>query len=127
MGQLITSGTQVTYIIPMNAETIFKAYVNSSEIEGLKPGDTVSVRIAALKDTSYDRLEGTIQRIGDAAVNIDGMGSVYRVDIALLEIPDGYLKTGQEGSCDILIGKRKVLNYFLEPFLKGMKESLHEK
>ena len=127
IGQLITAGTQVAYIIPENEETIFKAYVKSSDIEGLKSGDNVSVRISALKDTPYDRLKGTIQRIGDAAVNIDGMGSVYRVDIALPEISEGYLKTGQEGSCDILIGKRSVLNYFLEPFLKGMKESLHEK
>jgi len=126
-GQLITAGTQVAYIIPENEEIIFKAYVNSSDIEGLKIGDSVSVRIAALKDTQYDRMEGRIQRIGDVAVSIEGMGSVYRVDIALPEIPDGYLKIGEEGSCDILIGKRSVLNYFLEPFLKGMKDSLHEK
>ena len=126
-GQLITAGTQVAYIIPENEEIIFKAYVNSSDIEGLKIGDSVSVRIAALKDTPYDRMEGRIQRIGDVAVSIEGMGSVYRVDIALPEIPDGYLKIGEEGSCDILIGKRSVLNYFLEPFLKGMKDSLHEK
>ena len=127
IGQLITAGTQVAYIIPENEETIFKAYVKSSDIEGLKIGDSVSVRIAALKDTPYDRMEGHIQRIGDVAVSIEGMGSVYRVDIALQEIPDGYLKIGEEGSCDILIGKRSVLNYFLEPFLKVMKDSLHEK
>ncbi len=126
-GQLINAGTQVAYIIPENDENVFKAYVKSSDIEGLKQGDTVSVRIAALKDTPYDRMEGHIQRIGDVAVSIEGMGSVYRVDIALPEIPDGYLKIGEEGSCDILIGKRSVLNYFLEPFLKGMKDSLHEK
>lgn len=126
-GQLINAGTQVAYIIPENDENVFKAYVNSSDIEGLKIGDSVSVRIAALKDTPYDRMEGHIQRIGDVAVSIEGMGSVYRVDIALPEIPDGYLKIGEEGSCDILIGNRSVLNYFLEPFLKGMKDSLHEK
>lgn len=126
-GLLITAGTQVAYIIPENEETIFRAYVKSSDIEGLKTGDSVSIRIAALKDTPYDRMEGHIQRIGDVAVSIEGMGSVYRVDIALQEIPDGYLKIGEEGSCDILIGKRSVLDYFLEPFLKVMKDSLHEK
>lgn len=126
-GQLINAGTQVAYIIPENDENVFKAYVKSSDIEGLKQGDTVSVRIAALKDTPYDRIAGRIQRIGDAAVSVEGMGYAYRVDIGLSDIPEEYLKTGQEGICDILIGKRSVLNYFLEPFIMGMKESLHEK
>jgi len=126
-GQLINAGTQVAYIIPENYENVFKAYVKSSDIEGLKQGDTVSVRIAALKDTPYDRIAGRIQRIGDAAVSVEGMGNAYRVDIGLSDIPEEYLKTGQEGICDILIGKRSVLNYFLEPFIMGMKESLHEK
>lgn len=126
-GQLINAGTQVAYIIPENDENVFKAYVKSSDIEGLKLGDTVSVRIAALKDTPYDRIAGRIQRIGDAAVSVEGMGNAYRVDIGLSDIPEEYLKTGQEGICDILIGKRSVLNYFLEPFIMGMKESLHEK
>ena len=126
-GQLINAGTQVAYIIPENDENVFKAYVKSSEIEGLKQGDTVSVRIAALKDTPYDRIAGRIQRIGDAAVSVEGMGNAYRVDIGLSDISEEYLKTGQEGICDILIGKRSVLNYFLEPFIMGMKESLHEK
>lgn len=126
-GQLINAGTQVAYIIPENDENVFKAYVKSSDIEGLKQGDTVSVRIAALKDTPYDRIAGRIQRIGDAAVSVEGMGNAYRVDIGLSDIPEEYLKTGQEGICDILIGKRSVLNYFLEPFIMGMKESLHEK
>lgn len=126
-GQLINAGTQVAYLIPENDENVFKAYVKSSDIEGLKQGDTVSVRIAALKDTPYDRIAGRIQRIGDAAVSVEGMGNAYRVDIGLSDIPEEYLKTGQEGICDILIGKRSVLNYFLEPFIMGMKESLHEK
>lgn len=126
-GQLISAGDNLAYIIPDDAELIFKAYVKSSDIEGLKPGDTVSVRIAALKDTPYDRMEGSVQRIGDVAVNIEGLGSVYRVDISLPELPKDNLKIGQEGNCDVIIGQRTVLSYFIEPFIKGLNESMHEK
>lgn len=126
-GQLISAGENLAYIIPDDAELFFKAYVKSSDVEGLKPGDTVSVRIAALKDTPYDRMEGSVQRIGDVAVNIEGLGSVYRVDISLPKIPEKNLKIGQEGNCDVIIGQRTVLSYFIEPFIKGLNESMHEK
>ena len=60
-------------------------------------------------------------------MNIEGLGSVYRVDISLPELPKDNLKIGQEGNCDVIIGQRTVLSYFIEPFIKGLNESMHEK
>ena len=37
------------------------------------------------------------------------------------------IKVGMEGSCDIIIGKRTVLDYFLEPFKEGFGSSLKER
>lgn len=115
------------YIIPDGEETIFRAYVKSSDIEGIQAGENVRVRIAALNDTAYERMEETVLTVGDAALNMDGLGSVYRVEVELKDIPKGILKTGEEGTCDILLGKRSVLDYFLEPFISGLQDSLHER
>lgn len=41
------------------------------------------------------------------------------------KLPDG-IKIGMEGNCDIIIGKRTVLDYFLEPFIEGFEGSLKE-
>ncbi len=127
IGQVLQSGTQVMYLIPNDEEIIFKAYIRSADIEGIKEGDNVSVKIAALKDTDYSRIEGIVQSIGDAAVSVDGVGNVYLVEVSLGEVPDELLKIGQEGSCDISLGKRTILNYFLEPFIDGLKDSMHER
>lgn len=126
-GQLLGQGSQIAYIIPDGAETIFRAYVKSSDIEGIQAGENVRVRIAALNDTAYERMEGTVLTVGDAALNVDGLGSVYRIEVELKDIPEGILKTGEEGTCDILLGKRSVLDYFLEPFISGLQDSLHER
>ena len=32
-----------------------------------------------------------------------------------------------KGSCDISLGKRTILNYCLEPFIDGLKDSMHER
>ncbi len=125
-GAIITAGSNVGYIIPDEEETIFRAYVKSSDIEGIGIGDEVSVKISALKDTDYSRIDGTVRKIGDAAISMEGVGSVYSVEIELDEMPEE-LRTGQEGTCDIIIGRRTIINYFLEPFVEGLNDSMHEK
>ncbi len=126
-GQLLGQGSRIAYIIPDGAETIFRAYVKSPDIEGIQAGENVRVRIAALNDTAYERMDGIVLTVGDAALNVDGLGCVYRVEVALKDVPEGILKTGEEGTCDILLGKRSVLDYFLEPFIDDIGKSLHER
>ena len=51
---------------------------------------------------------------------------VYDISIKLDSIPDN-LKIGMEGNMDIIIGTRTVMEYFLEPFRKGLADSLKER
>lgn len=43
------------------------------------------------------------------------------------KVPEEILHMGADGTCDIIAGSRTVLDYFLEPFIKGLEDSLHEK
>ena len=92
----------------------------------LSEGDIVNVKLAAYNDSSFDTLEGKIVRINDVPVNIEGKGNVYIVDIYFDSYPDN-IKSGMEGNVDIIIGTRTVMDYFLEPFITGLKGSLKER
>ena len=61
------------------------------------------------------------------AVSVQGTGNVYTVDISLTKSDglEGYI--GTEGRCDIVVGTRSVLDYFLEPFKTGIEQSLNDK
>ncbi|MCM1101534.1 MAG: HlyD family secretion protein [Clostridium sp.] len=126
-GQVIAAGQQLAYIIPGDAETLFIAYVRSADIEAVHVGDEVRVRITALDDTEYEIIAGKVKRIGDLALSANGIGSVYQVEISMEEAPAGIFHMGAEGSCDIIAGSRTVLDYFVEPLVKGLAESMHEK
>lgn len=126
-GQVIAAGGQLAYIIPGDAETLFIAYVRSADIESVHVGDEVRVRITALDDTEYEIIGGKVKRIGDLALSANGIGSVYQVEISLEETPAGIFHMGAEGSCDIIAGSRTVLDYFVEPLVEGLAESMHEK
>ena len=125
-GTYIPAGQVLAYLIPENATMIFRAYVNGAEVEHISEGDRVSVRLAALDDSDYEIVDGTIDRIGNVTVNVEGIGSAYEVEIRLENMPELAYRVGMEGTCDIMVGKRSVLDYFLEPFEKGLKQSLRE-
>lgn len=125
-GMLVEAGERIGYLIPQEKENLFTAYVPDEDIGQIHTGDTVSVRIAAYRDTEYEYMKGIIATVGDIALNIDGIGAVYEVGIRVENLPED-LRTGMEGTCDIIVGTRTVLDYFMEPFVDGLQNSLKEK
>ena len=95
------------------------------KINGIKVNDAVNVKIDAFGNDDNKFMSGKVKSIGDLTVNLDGIGAAYKVEIVLDKLPDD-IKIGMEGNCDIIIGKRTVLDYFLEPFIEGLEGSLKE-
>ncbi|MCM1287191.1 MAG: HlyD family efflux transporter periplasmic adaptor subunit [Clostridium sp.] len=124
-GSLINQGDAIGYILPEESQAIFTAYVADEDILRIKCGDTVAVKIAAYNNTKYEYMEGIVTYIGDISFNIEGLGTAYMVKIQMEDLPQD-IKAGLDGSCDIIIGERSVLDYFLEPFQDGFKDSLKE-
>lgn len=125
-GMIVTAGGTVGYLIPKDKENLFTAYVQDEDIGQIQIGDVVSVKIAAYNDTEYEYMEGKVAYVGDITLNIEGIGVVYMVGIEIENMPED-VKIGMEGSCDIIIGTRTVLDYFIEPFIEGLNDSLKER
>lgn len=69
------------------------------------------------------------QYISKSSYQIEGMGNVYKIEVEIDR--EGFneeikLMSGMSGTVEIDVGKRSVLDYFLEPILQGMKNSLKE-
>lgn len=125
-GMFVESGNIVGYLLPEEKKNLFVAYISDEDIGQIHTDDLVRVKIAAYNDTEYESLEGTIISIRDIAFDMDGIGASYMVEIQLKEIPDN-VKIGMEGRCDIILGTRTVLDYFLDPFKEGLADSLKER
>lgn len=125
-GYYISGGQNIAYIIPEEASVIFEAYIPTSDIEYVHVGDTVNVKLEALDNSQYEIVKGEVKTIGTLAAAVDGLGNVYPVEIALQDVPEDMLHIGSEGRCDIIAGQRTVLDYFLEPFIEGVQDSLKE-
>ena len=113
-------------MIPEDSEMIFNAYVSSSKIENVNIGDTVKVKLTAYDDSDYEIIEGEISKISEITLSIDGLGAVYPIEVTMSSVPEMGYRVGIEGTCDIIVKERSVLDYFLEPFIEGLSDSMKE-
>ncbi len=125
-GKMVATGDVLGYIMPEEQADMFTAYVSDEDVSQIAVGDIVKIRLAAYADTDYEYIDGRIKSIGNVVMQIENMGSVYPIEINLEQIPPD-IKAGMEGSIDILVGTRTVMDYFLEPFRKGLRDSMKEK
>ena len=125
VGKTVNAGDVMGYITSNDNDYRFMAYVADEDITQLNIGDIVKLKIAAYNKI-YEYIEGEIIHIGEIPVNIEGKGMSYVVYIKPGMIPDD-IKSGMEGTIDIIVGTRTVMDYFLEPFRKGLHDSLKEK
>lgn len=126
VGSQVPYGEKIAYIIPEGTDINFNAYVSDRDIKNIKIGDTVKVKLAVYNDTDFEVVDGQVEKISDVAASIQGLGTVYMVEIKLPTYDNLKNYIGSEGNCDIVIGTRSVLDYFLEPFKKGLSNSLKE-
>ncbi len=125
-GKTVSYGKNIGYIVNDTDEYIFKAYVSNQDIADISINESVKIKLAAFNNTRYEYMEGEITEIGDVPVNMENKGIYYVVNIKLNDNPDN-LKLGLSGSIDIIVGQRTVMDYFIEPFRKGLKNSIKEK
>lgn len=125
-GDKIAVNQTIAYIIPADANMIFQCYVKSVDIAQIAVGENVEVKLHAYEYSKYGKIEGNIQYISELAVSVEGVGTCFLVEVAIESREDLEYLSGLTGSCDIIVGKRTVLQYFLEPIEKGFGESLKE-
>lgn len=126
LGTLISSSQTIAYLIPEDSEMIFNAYVSSSKIENVNIGDRVKVKLTAYDDSENEIIEGVISKISEITLSIDGLGAVYPIEVTMSSVPEMGYRVGIEGTCDIIVNERSVLEYFLEPFIESLSESMKE-
>ena len=87
------------------------------------------IKISAYSYSDYGDIDGRVTYISKSSYQIEGMGNVYKIEVEIDS--EGFneeikLMSGMSGTVEIDVGKRSVLDYFLEPILQGMKNSLKE-
>ena len=128
IGETVTSAEQLVTIVPDNMPVEMICYVKNMDIADIKIGMETEVKLEAYPYNKYGTVKGTVKYISPSSFNSEQMGSVYLVKLEIEDVPNGInIVSGLSGSVEIKTDKRTVMEYFLDPIMKGFGESLKEK
>ena len=124
LGSLMAEGEPVVVLVPTDVALIAEIAIRSSEAGSIAIGDPVTLKIDAFAWRRHGSLQGRLQDVSHGTFTPDGRAT-FVGDLTALT-PGTGLMPGMTVSAEIKTGTRTVLDYFLEPLMRGVNESLRE-
>ena len=130
-GSLMTGAAPVVVLLPTDVALIAEIGIRSSETGGIAAGDAVSIKVDAFPWRRNGMMTGRLDEVSSASFTPEASAIALhsgRVSLtSTLNLPDGAaLLPGMTLTAEIKTGTRTVLDYFLDPLMRGVKESLRE-
>ena len=133
LGGVVTPAQPLMVIVPRDHPLEVDAWVENKDIGFVSVGQPVEVKLDTFPFTTYGTIPGKVLVVSRDAVQVDKVGLVYaaRASLGQSTIPmDGEpvaLLAGMSVSVEIKIGERRLIEFFLSPFLRHARESLRER
>lgn len=128
IGETVTSAQQIATIVPADTPVEMVCYVKNMDIADIQVDMDAEIKLEAYPYNKYGTVKGIIKYISPSSFNSEQLGSVYLVKLDIANSnPNINVMSGLSGSVEIKTDKRTVMDYFLDPIIKGFGESLKEK
>lgn len=128
IGEAVTSAQQIATIVPADTPVEMVCYVKNMDIADIEIGMESEIKLEAYPYNKFGTVDAAVKYISPSSFNSEQLGNVYLVKLDIdNDNPDINIMSGLSGSVEIKTDKRTVMDYFLEPILKGFDESLKEK
>ena len=128
IGDTVSSTQELAYIVPIDEPIEMFCYVKNMDIADIDIGMDVEIKLDAYPYNKYGTVKGKVKYISPSSFVNDQLGSVYLIKVRVLNKNNEIkITSGLTGNVEIKIGKRTVMDYFLDPIMKGFGESLKEK
>lgn len=128
-GAVVSSTQVVAEILPETSQLIVEAQVSNSDIGFIEIGQNVDVKVDTYDYQKYGKLEGTVIYISPDAIENQQMQKVYKVNVLLGQESEDILELsqGMECSVEIKTGRKRIIDFFLEPLTEALDSSLKER
>jgi hemolysin D len=135
VGSLVSTGEAVVTLVPTDVPLIAEVNLRSADAGQVAPGDPVTIKVDAFPWRRHGTLTGTLEELSQASVTPEGSAVALhaaraRLDPDLLSLsgmaPGTRLLPGMTLVAEVQVGTRSILEYFLDPLIRGLEESLRE-
>jgi hemolysin D len=132
-GGVVTAAQPLLSIVPDDDPLSVEITVLNKDIGFLRAGQRARVKIESFPYTRYGYIDGTLESISHDAIQDEKLGWVYRGQVRLDRstlVVDGaevHLGAGMTLSTEIKTGRRRVIDYLIDPLQSALQESLRER
>jgi hemolysin D len=132
LGGVVGATQTMMFIVPTDDLLEVEIKLENKDIGRLKQGMDAQIKIDTFPFTKYGTVKGKLRVLSADSVVDEKKGPLYSARVSLLsnEITKNgrvnKLSTGMSTVVELNVGKRRVIEYFLDPFKKNISESLNE-
>ena len=132
VGGVVTEAQPLMLVVPQEHLLEIEAFLENKDVGFVRPAGSRG-EDRDLPYTKYGIVPGTVKSVSDDAINDEKRGLVYsmRVEMARSTIAvndaDIRLAPGMAVTAEIKTGRRRVIEYFLDPLMQYGMESIRER
>lgn len=133
LGGVVTSAQSLMVVVPKEGKLEVEAWVENKDIGFVNADQKAEVKVEAFPFTRYGTVDGKILSLSLDAVPLENVGHVYAARVSMdrttmqVENKTVSLVPGMNVTVEIKTGKRRLIEYFLSPLLRGFNESVRER
>ena len=133
VGAVVKEAQTLMVIVPDEALLEVEAMVLNKDIGFLDEGQRAEIKVESFPYTRYGLIDGKVRHLSRDSIELEGVGRIYPMRITLdtrkILVDDHWepLQAGMAVTAEVKIGKRRVLEYFLAPFLRYQDEAMKER
>lgn len=130
IGGVVTPAQPVMSIVPENTPLLIEAMLPNKDIGFVHVGQEARIKIDTFSFQKYGTIKGIVQNVSPDAIEDEKMGLLYKIRISpekdhlLVEGRQEPLSAGMAVTVEVKTGKRRIIEFFLEPLVKYMQEGL---
>lgn len=129
VGGVVSVAQSVVEIVPEDAPLVIDATVQNKDIGFIQVGHPVVIKVDTYSFQRYGHLKGTVESISPDAINDEQQGLVYKMKVVIddYETSKGNvikIEPGMGVTAEITTGKRRIVEFFLDPLMTHTDSSL---
>lgn len=134
VGGVVTPAQQLMVIAPQEGRLEIEAWIENKDIGFLSENQEAEIKVESFPFTSYGIIEGRVLSLSRDAVPVEKVGLIYATRVSMnqstMQVENGrhvQLSPGMAVTVEIRTGTRRLIEYFLSPLLRGVKEAARER
>ena len=121
-------------IVPEGEQMEIEAWVANKDIGFMFAGQAAEIKVETFNFQKYGTLSGNLVEISSDAIEDKDKGLVYRAILRtdqdhfeMANMRQVYLTPGMAVTAEIKTRQKRIIEYFMDPFLKYRSEGLRER